>query len=494
MSTSLTHSRIVLMSLLILIGACVSSSSCAEDWLNLGFAYDRFETTLAPGERLEAAGPLYYRDQGESLKVWAIPPVLSYSHDPGPEMTEFNFVYPVVSYIRYGQQYRFQFFQLFSLAGGASQAEEKRDRFTLFPIYFQQRSSDPSQNYTAYGPFYGDLKNRLMRDEIHYVMFPLYSQTRKRDVVTDNYVYPVFHLRHGDGLKGWQFWPLYGQEHKDVTTVTNTAGDPERSPGHDRRFVLWPFFANQYSGLGTENPEWQQAALPLYTFTRSPNRDATTVLWPFFTHIQEREKGYEEWQVPWPFLMFASGEGKTIKRFWPIYSHAQSTNQQSDAYLWPAYHYSRLHTTSLDRERKRLFYFLYSDTTEKNLETGKSKRRVNLWPLFTHLRDFNGNERTQVLALLEPFLVANHNIELEYSHAWSIWRWEKNPQTQAASQSLLWNLYRRDVRPESRRVSFFFGLYQSRKDASGSETRLAFIPFRKGPPKPLAGFDDVPNP
>ena len=61
-------------------------------------------------------------------------------------------------------------------------------------------------------------KDRLFRDEIFFVMFPIYSETRKRDVVTDNYLYPFFHLRHGDGLHGWQFWPVVGTEHKDVTT------------------------------------------------------------------------------------------------------------------------------------------------------------------------------------------------------------------------------------------------------------------------------------
>ena len=73
-------------------------------------------------------------------------------------------------------------------------------RFTLFPIYFQQRSPDPKENYTALASFYGHLRNRLFRDEIFFVMFPIYSETRKRDVVTENYLYPFFDLRHGDGL------------------------------------------------------------------------------------------------------------------------------------------------------------------------------------------------------------------------------------------------------------------------------------------------------
>jgi hypothetical protein len=251
--------------------------------------------------------------------------------------------------------------QLLSFAGGSTQTAEERHRITLFPIYFQQRSSNPEDNYTAIGPFYGRLQNRLFRDDIHYVMFPFYSRTRKRDVVTANYVYPIFHLRRGDGLSGWQFWPLYGWEHKAVTTLTNGFGDVEVVGGHRRRFVLWPFFADQYAGLGTENPDHQQALLPFYNFQRSPKRDMTTVLWPFFSKIEDREKRYTEWHAPWPFIIAASGEGKTISRFWPFYSHARSTNQQSDFFMWPLYRYTRLHTASIDRERRRVLFFLYSD-------------------------------------------------------------------------------------------------------------------------------------
>ena len=57
-------------------------------------------------------------------------------------------------------------------------------------------------------PFYGHLKNRLFRDEIDFTMFPLYVRTRKKDVVTRNMPYPFFHLREGDGLRGWQFGRL----------------------------------------------------------------------------------------------------------------------------------------------------------------------------------------------------------------------------------------------------------------------------------------------
>src|SRR5690349_24818307 len=112
-------------------------------------------------------------------------------------------------------------FQLINFAWGMQPEDETEKRFTLFPFYFQQRSTDTNLNYTALTPIYGHLKNRLFHDEIFFVMFPIYSQTRKRDIITDNYLYPFVHVREGTGLHGWAVWPVVGHEHKVLTTYTN---------------------------------------------------------------------------------------------------------------------------------------------------------------------------------------------------------------------------------------------------------------------------------
>jgi hypothetical protein len=441
--------------------------------------FDQYQLTLAPGHRTEAAGPFFYREEQDPSIVWAVPPLFSSTRDPATELEEINFLYPVMSYIRYGQQYRWQFFQVLSFAGGPTQTESARDRFTLFPLYFRQRSTNPSENYTALAPFYGHLKGRLFRDDIRFVMFPLYSETRKGDVVTDNYLYPFFHLRHGDGLHGWQLWPFAGHEHKEVTTRTNMFQETTTVPGHDNSFALWPIYFNQHAGLGSENPQHQQGTIPAYSFLRSPQRDSTTVLWPFFSRVDDREQHYREWDAPWPFVVFARGEGKHTTRVWPFFSHASSTNLESDFFLWPFYKYNRIHSDPLDRRRTRILFFAYSDLTEANTATGASRRRVDAWPFFTHHRDFNGNRRLQILSIIEPFLPENPNLEREYAPVYSFWRSAKNPRTGAASQSLLWNLYRRETTPASRKCSLFFGLFQYQADTAGKRARLFFIPIGK---------------
>jgi len=97
-------------------------------------------------------------------------------------------------------------------------------------------------------------------------------------------------------------------------------------------------------------------------------------------------------------------------------------------------------------------------------------------PFFTWRRDFDGNERLQIFAPVEPALQNNRGIERNWSPLWSVWRWEHNPKTGAASESLLWNLYRRDTSSGVKKCSLLFGLFQYQSDGENKRLRLFYIP------------------
>jgi hypothetical protein len=457
----------------------------AQDGFHAGPLFDQFSLTLDSGQRTEAVGPLFYSQQKDSESTWAFPPFFSHYVDPSVESREDDFIYPLLTYDRYGKEYRWQLIQLLSFSGGQVPDDSGEKRFTIFPFYFQQRSPVTNENYTALFPIYGHINSRLFRDKIFFVLFPIYGQSQRRDVVTDNYLYPIFHLRHGDGLRGWQFWPIAGSEHKVVTAQTNGFGDVSSVPGHDSFFALWPIYYKTITGIGTDNPEKSWGALPFYAQMRSPQRDSTSVLWPFFTWIDERGKKYHEWEGPWPFVIFTRGEGKTTSRVWPLFSQSHNKTMESDSYLWPLYRYHHFHGDLLDQQKTRVMFYLYEDTVEKNVLTGAQKRRVDMWPFFTWHRDVNGNERLQILALLEPVVPNNRGIERNWSPLWSLWRAELNPKTGASSRSLLWNLYRCDKTPTSKKCSLFFGLIQYQIDGANKKWHLFYIPLFKthGPAK-----------
>lgn len=458
-----------------------------------GFLYDTFPLTLAAGQRTEIAGPLFFSEQKESAAQLAMPPLWSDTRDAGADFEEFDLLYPLLTYDRFGTEYRFQILQLFNFTGGRNQPGNDQRRFTLFPFYFQQRSPDPNLNYTALFPFYGRLLGRPLglRDEVRFVMFPCYAQTRKRDVVTDNYLFPCFHQRRGNGLTGWQAWPLIGHEQKTLTYKTNLFDTIEPVGGHDKWFALWPVYFNTHTGSGTTNAASEFAIIPAYDEFRSAQRDSTSVLWPFFNRIEDREKKYREWQLPYPIVVFARGEGKTTARVWPFFGRSHTATQSSEFYAWPVYQHKRLQAAPLDRERTRIFFFLYSDLVEKNTETAKFRRRVDFFPFFTWRRDFNGDERLQVLAPVEPFLPNNKSIERNYSPLWSLWRFEQSRQNGAASQSLFWNLYRRENDNGAEKISLLFGLFHYQSTGAETRWRLFHLPVGKQQPEVL--FQPLPE-
>jgi hypothetical protein len=459
-----------------LLAANFPFGTFAADNFVAGPLFSQFALTLDTGQRTEAVGPFFFDQRVDSEKTWSVPPLFSHDADPSVESEADDLLYPVLTYRRFGTEYRWQLGQLLSFAGGESPQGGGQTRFTLFPLYFQQRSPIENENYTALLPFYGHLQNRLYRDEIFLVMFPIYSQTRKKDVVTDNYLFPFFDLRHGDGMHGWQCWPLVGTEHKEVTTQTNGFGEAETIGGYDKFFAVWPIHFSQNTGIGTADPAKFRADLPLYATLRSPGRDSTSVLWPFFTWVDDRGEKYHEWEGPYPFVVVARGAGKTVTRCWPLFSRGHDDSLESDYYLWPLYVHNHLHAGALDDQSTRILFYLFVNVAEKNLDAGTGRRRVDLWPLFTYHRDYNGDQRLQILAPIEPMLPNNPGVERDWSPLWSLWRSENNPQAGAASQSLFWNFYRHETAPAAKECSLVFGLFQYQSNAGGTKVRLFYIP------------------
>ena len=506
--------RYFLPVLLLALGP-ISAAKAQDNGRSFGPLWEDFSLTLTVGERTEAVGPFFYDQTSEGVRTWAVPLLMSSLYAEPTDSAEFDFLYPIITYDRYGTEYRFQFLQLLSFSGGSNQAKEEADRFTLFPIYFQQRSAASNENYTALFPVYGKLRNRLFRAEIDFLLWPLFvktkrqpgagtvgaeeflslgnrwAQSRRGDITTYNFIAPIFHLRYGDGLRGWQAWPLAGHEAKTITTRTNAWGDAETIPGYKKSFALWPIWSTDTRNIGTSNQSHFVAFMPLYSSYRSPLRDSTSYLWPCgVTLTDDRARRYQEVDVLWPVFAYARGEGKTTTRFWPLFGFSHNDVLTRNFCLWPVYKYTRIQSEPLDRQRTQILFFLYSDKTEANTDTGTKSRRIDCWPLFTSKRDHRGNSSLQVFSILEPILSASKSVERNYSHFWSVWRTEKNVQSGASSQSLLWNLYSHRKSSEGvRKTSFLFGMFQRTATTNGSALRLFYLPLSRLPEESRATVD-----
>src|SRR5437879_5218937 len=50
-----------------------------------GPLFDQFRLTLDSGHRTELIGPLFYYEQKDTQRIWAVPPLLSYTVDPATD-------------------------------------------------------------------------------------------------------------------------------------------------------------------------------------------------------------------------------------------------------------------------------------------------------------------------------------------------------------------------------------------------------------------------
>mgnify|MGYP003348605940 CR=1 FL=1 len=81
--------------------------------LDAGPLFDRIQLTLRTGVQSEAMGPFFYDQDSGAQRTWAIPPLLSSTRDNDTDSAEVDFLYPLVTYDRFGSEYRFQIIQLF---------------------------------------------------------------------------------------------------------------------------------------------------------------------------------------------------------------------------------------------------------------------------------------------------------------------------------------------------------------------------------------------
>src|SRR5437016_8640910 len=76
--------------------------------------------TLAP-ERVDTVdpmGPLFYRRTTDTTRVWALPPLFSFTVDEDTDWAETDFLYPVSGYDGFGSEYKYHIFQVFNFYGG----------------------------------------------------------------------------------------------------------------------------------------------------------------------------------------------------------------------------------------------------------------------------------------------------------------------------------------------------------------------------------------
>ena len=434
--------------------------------------WDQIVVTEALGPFVSVGSPSpSYTPVTDIARQLTLAPFFTYTRHTQQNTETWDLFYPLVGWDRFGSESRLQIFRIFTISTGQLPLGTTNRTYTLFPFFYARRSPDPKKEYTALWPIAGTMKDRFFWDEVRFYAWPLYVKTRKHGVTTWNMPAPIFHIRKGPGLQGWQFWPLIGLEHQVRT-------NPPQTRLANKGFVLWPLINWANTGCGTTNETRQLLVFPFYARRCSPTHRFVSYGWPLGLGLtSETPSGYHQVDLFWPLIRFARGPHRRTDRIWPLFSFTVQTNRTSTHLFWPLWMDRTIKDPVFHRRISRVGLIFFVREREWRKDGSLRKARTSLWPLFYRERTPDGRTRFHALALLEPVTGGNETIRRVYAPFWSIWREETDLKNHRRLRSILWNFYRWEKWEDQTRWSLFFGLIQHKKDSQGSRWRLFFISF-----------------
>ncbi len=462
---------------LVIFGAGSQACASQDRVLTLWPLLDYRSSAEGDYRNFSLIGPLFEFNRAPLDSSFSLRPFYSSKLDDGRRFREW--LYPLASQEEGDGRRSTTILGLFTSDSGLRE-EGSENEHMLFPFLFW-RTNHQQDDYFAFFPLWGTIKDKFSRDLIRFRLFPLYSQTHRGQRQTSNYLWPFFASIEGPQESGFKAWPLWGSSSK--------------TDEYRKLFVLWPFYFSEDLKLNTDNPETFRALYPFYSRRNSALYQEHYYPWPFFGHVVDRNKDYEQWSYPWPLLGHSKGSYKSGIRLLPFYSRERIGGVEKTWYLWPFFRDEKSTFEYYGSRHFRLLFFLFNHLEEYGVDktAGPEKKRVSLWPLMGY-EEKNGVSRFYTLSLLEPFFPDNEKIVRNWSPFWRLYQRVWDQQGNMA-ENLLWNLYWKERRGndlfmelfplfqyknedgQSRQLDLLKGLIRYRNDQSGRSLRLFFLPW-----------------
>ncbi len=414
--------------------------------------------------RLRVLGPFFERathDDGQTLT--AVRPLYSRYDDPEMERRRSEYLWPV----GYTKQFRDEHSGRVLLAFWTRfdvEDPDSRYRFWLFPLYFQGRDKH-GEEYAALFPLGGRIHEFLGRDEIEFILFPLYLRTELNEVPSHSFLWPIISHTQGRGIYRFRVFPFYGQNrHRDR---------------YNKKFVMWPFWTSaEYYYEGSSGSGY--ILFPVYGRLTLEDQRSWMVLPPFFR--VSRGERVNMVLAPWPIFQRRTGEIRQTY-IWPLWGTKTMRGTHSRFFLWPFLQEERIDRGDTVARRFYLLPFYYSDTHRERAPAAPDPQEPvprgtmvsnyqKIWPLLSYIRD--GDEvRFRMLALWP--LKYTPSIERNYAPFWSLIQHARYEE--ASDTEILWGLYRRQRRGEDKSYTSLFPLFDRTRDDRHDEAvrRWSFL-------------------
>ena len=423
--------------------------------------------------RVDGIGPFYSQSESLEGREWTFRPLFSYRENIKEKTEEWDILYPLGLYKKTPEGTQRRFIPLYSSFTPAPKEEEKdqKDNVDLFPVFWGKDKEGKS--YGGVFPFGGTFRGRFARDEIQFVLWPLYTRVREGETETHNILWPIFSTTSGGRRSGFRVWPLYGQEKQ------------EGIGAYQKTFFLWPIGQYQQRDLDTDYPKTYFYLFPLYLSEQSPNEHKTIFLWPFFNFYSEDHFNYHQVDFPWPIFQFARGENTEAFKFWPLFTYRKVEERVKTSLFWPIFIQEKEEDEDRDEVLNRFLYISKFQQVYYKKED-RWERLTKFWPFFHYAEDGRGMEHFYFPDLMPADW---EGLERNYGMLFRIYEYYQDGKGKEVSK-FLWGLYYHQKQKDLNRieVSFLF-TYVKEKET----LRLSFLKgllgyYRDGPKRQLKIF------
>lgn len=427
--------------------------------------------------RLDAGGPFYSQAEGPEEREWTLRPFFSYRENLKEQTEELEYLYPIGWYKKTPEGTLKRLIPFFSSFKSAPDQEEegKEEHTDLFLVFWGKDKA--GESYGGVFPFGGLFKDRFDRDEIQFVLWPLYTRIREGETQTYNILWPIFSLTSGGMRSGFRIWPFYGQEKQ------------EGEGAYQKIFFLWPLGLYQQRYLDTDHPKTYFYILPFYLSERSPNENKKIFLWPFFNFYFEKHFNYFQVDFPWPIFQYARGEKAEAFKLWPIITYRKVDDRERMYFLWPLFYQEKEENDEKD-EVLNLFLYVIKFHQVYYKQEDRWERVSKFWPFFRHAEDGRGMVHFYFPALMPADW---EGLERHYGMLFRVFEYYQDGKGKEVSK-FLWGLYyhqkqkdlnRIDVgflfnyqkEKETVQLSFLKGLWGYRRDGSKRQLKIFYFPI-----------------
>ncbi len=409
------------------------------------------DVDLSGTARFRALGPFFEKQKAENGDAFrAVRPFYSHIDQPENQKHLTEILWPIGMFKDFREDRYWRFFPAWGRDFNNIE-DDSRWRFNIFPVLFSGQDKS-GEHYFAIFPLGGEIHEFLGRDELIFVLWPLFAHSSVRGIVTKDILWPFVSWTKGEGVDRVRIFPFYGKSVNEGRS--------------EKKFIMWPIWTQAMYDFPNEKG-FGFILFPIYGHAVSGDKESWMVLPPFFRYSVSDTQ--TEAYLPYPLIQYASGD---VNKFylWPLWGWKDNRGVDSWFFLWPIIKKRTIDRGEQEARQLTVLPLIINDSVVNKDDGDVTSRYFKFWPFMSYRREADATR----FRMLDLWVARESNsIERNLSPIWTLFSRERVGD--ATETELLWGLFRKRKNKDGGKRCSVFPLYSSRKSGDGENSKWSVL-------------------